>query len=67
MRKKRGWVEPISDEDDPNVCKKVKTCKYGGIAGALRICNYMEIVGHKRPCEVENCSEYENMCQEVDE
>lgn len=50
----RAWVE----KHDPNVCRKVKKCKYGLLCGGIWICNYREIVGHKRPCPVKDCTEF---------
>lgn len=49
-----AWVE----KHDPNVCRKVKKCKYGFLCGGIWICNYREIVGHKRPCPVKGCTEF---------
>jgi hypothetical protein len=43
---------------DPNVCKKVNTCIYRGQAGGIPICNYLSIMGHKRPCAVQGCTVY---------
>lgn len=47
-----AWVE----KHDPNVCRKVKKCEYGLLCGGIWICNYREIVGHKRPCPVKDCT-----------
>ena len=44
--------------NDPNECKKIKTCIYGGRAGSLDICDYLETVGEKRPCPVQGCTVY---------
>lgn len=44
---------------DPNVCKKIKTCKYGGKTGGIRICDYLGITGERRGCPVQNCEKYE--------
>lgn len=43
---------------DPNECKKTRQCIYGDKVGGMCICNYMEIVGHKRPCPVKGCTEF---------
>lgn len=40
---------------DPNICTKPKTCKYGGYAGSIPICDYLHITGHKRPCPAGDC------------
>ena len=42
----------------PHECKKVGTCIYRGKAGSMPICNYLMIMGHKRPCGVQNCTVY---------
>ena len=48
----------ITDKHDPNVCKKISTCIYRGKMGGIPICNYLEIMRHKRPCGVKNCTVY---------
>ena len=36
------------------------TCKFStSIAGCRVICNYMDLFGHSRRCEPENCAKYE--------
>ena len=41
------------------VCKKTRSCRYGGKMGGIRICDYYEITGTRRPCPVQDCTEYE--------
>lgn len=50
----QAWVEKY----DPNVCRKVKWCEYGLLCGGIWICNYLEIVGTKRPCPAKDCTEF---------
>ena len=54
-KRKRTYAPHIKD---PNVCKKTKTCKYGGKTGGIRICDYLEITGTRRGCPVQNCEKY---------
>lgn len=35
---------------------KCKTCQYRGTS--VYQCNYLDVVGHRRPCSAENCTEY---------
>lgn len=57
--KKRRETFVYESKNDPNICKKVKTCIYRGKMGGTPICNYLEIMGHRRPCGVQNCTVYE--------
>lgn len=43
---------------DPNECKRIKSCVYGGKMGGTPICDYLEIMGERRPCPVKDCSVY---------
>lgn len=48
----------VEVKQDPNVCTKVHTCIYRGKAGEIEYCNYLRIMGHRRPCDVQGCTEY---------
>lgn len=39
-------------------CKKKRSCTYGGKMGAVDICDYYEKTGTRRPCPVQDCTEY---------
>ena len=41
--------------------KKCKTCIYGCSLGGDWGCDYIGIVGHRRPCKAENCTEYKKI------
>lgn len=56
--KRRKKIKYAPHIKDPYTCKKTKTCIYGGTAGSLHICNYLEITGKPRGCPVQNCKEY---------
>lgn len=45
---------------EPVICTEAiaKKCYYGGKTGGSRICDYLEIEGHRRPCKHEACTEY---------
>ena len=43
---------------DPHICKKTKTCVYGGKMGGTNICDFYEKTGTRRPCPVEDCTMY---------
>lgn len=46
-------------KDDPNICDRIETCYYGGFAGPIHICDYLEITKTKRPCKPgEECVMY---------
>ncbi len=40
------------------ICKKMKTCIYGGKMGGIPICNYLSITGKRRPCPAGKCTVY---------
>lgn len=44
--------------DESNICKRIKSCYYGGKMGAEHICNYLEITGVRRPCKAGECVMY---------
>ena len=56
LKKRRS---PSRGGKDPNECRKIESCIYGGRSGSLLLCDYLEIMGHKRPCPVEGCTVYE--------
>ena len=58
-RRRTGSVKreekPVASKHE---CKLVSTCIYRGSMGGTLICDYREIMGHRRPCEVQGCTEY---------
>ena len=43
-------------------CSKVmKTCYYARKIGAAMVCNYIEIEGHRRVCDPEECDKYKRV------
>ena len=57
--KRRRKIKYAPYVKDPHVCKKIKTCKYGGKMGGIPICNYLDIKKERRGCPVQNCEKYE--------
>lgn len=51
-------------ERDPNICKKIKSCYYGGYMGAERICDYLGKTGVRRPCKAGECYFYKRKGKE---
>lgn len=50
-------AEPITYQ-----CSKVmKTCFYARKIGAAMVCNYIEIEGHRRVCDPEECDKYKRI------
>lgn len=50
-------AEPITYQ-----CSKVmKTCYYARKIGAAMVCNYIEIEGHRRVCDPEECDKYKRV------
>lgn len=50
------------------VCNKMQTCIYGGKMGGVPICNYLLLVGKRRPCPPDKCTVYiegKNMTEDV--
>jgi len=43
---------------DLYTCKKVKTCQYRGKMAGIDTCDYMLVTGHRRPCDIQGCTEY---------
>lgn len=54
---KRTPPKPKPQEKDPNICTKIKSCKYGYSFGTP-ICDYLLITGHRRPCPAGECTVY---------
>lgn len=52
-RNKEKAVKP-----DPHDCKRKQSCIYGGKAGTVPICDYLDKTGKFRPCPVQGCTEY---------
>ena len=53
----RQNVEPVTYQ-----CSKVmKTCYYARKIGAAMVCNYIEIEGHRRVCDPEECDKYKRV------
>ena len=52
-------VGDYSKKNDPNICRRTVSCKYGGRMGGIKICNYLEVTGERRPCPVKDCVVYE--------
>lgn len=50
--------KPVKKTDDPNICKKIKSCYYGGYMGAEHICDYLGKTGVRRPCKAGECYFY---------
>ena len=50
--------EPKVVEDNINICKKIKSCRYGIRAGGIDICDYLEQEGERRPCPAGRCTEF---------
>lgn len=38
--------------------KRCRTCKYRAAVSAVNGCDYIELEGHSRGCDVENCDKY---------
>lgn len=57
-RRRAARLKSSKPKIDPNVCTKVRTCIYRGKAGDMWVCNYLMIMGHKRPCGVQGCTVY---------
>lgn len=55
-QKKRELTAKTSD--DLNICKKIKSCYYGGKMGAEHTCDYLAITGTRRPCKAGECYFY---------
>ena len=50
-------AEPVTYQ-----CSKVmKTCYYARKIGAAMVCNYIEIEGHRRVCDPEECDKYKRV------
>ena len=50
-------AEPVTCQ-----CSKVmKTCYYARKIGAAMVCNYIEIEGHRRVCDPEECDKYKRV------
>ena len=53
----RQNVEPVTYQ-----CSKVmKTCYYARKIGGAMVCNYIEIEGHRRVCDPEECDKYKRV------
>lgn len=50
------------DQSKTYKCSEViKTCKYADKVGAAMCCDYINIAGHRRGCEPEQCDKYEKV------
>lgn len=54
VQKKQSKQNPQSI----SLCKKTKSCIYGGKMSGIAICDYIGITGHSRGCPVEDCKKY---------
>ena len=60
----RERVQRIRDEKNKgknslHICKKIKSCEYGGKMGAIDICDYLSMEKQKRPCPAgKHCTVY---------
>ena len=50
VKELRHKAKQKKEADDKNICKRRKSCYYGGKAGAEYICDYLAITGVRRPC-----------------
>lgn len=48
----------VYNEDNPDICKKAKTCYYGGDIYSFTFCDYLTITGVRRPCKAGECVMY---------
>lgn len=59
---KEETPENQSAEPATYQCSKVmKTCFYARKIGAAMVCNYIEIEGHRRVCDPEECDKYKRI------
>lgn len=57
-KQKEKEAELKTTTDDLNICKKIKSCYYGGYMGAEHICDYLGKTGVRRPCKAGECYFY---------
>lgn len=59
MEQSKKWHEENKETaQSSSVCKKIRTCYYGGSMGAVDICDYLAITGTRRPCPAGDCVMY---------
>ena len=51
-------AKPKKVVDNSNICKKIKSCYYGGKMGAEHICDFLSKTGSRRPCKAGECYFY---------
>ena len=60
-KRQRRRDEKNKGKDTRNICRKMKTCKYGIKTGGIYICDYLAQEGRKRPCPAGQCTEYQKV------
>lgn len=60
QQKKKETEEVANPPVDKNlnICKKIRSCQYGGQMGAVPICDYLSRKGYRRPCPAGKCTEF---------
>lgn len=57
-KKQKKYTPSKTDLNKVSLCKKTKSCIYGGRISGMAICDYLSITGHSRGCPIEGCTKY---------